>query len=102
VPQEEFAKYINMYNEDDESLIGSEDEAWVREDEDEDEDGLEVHDPLPPVTNWKETQVNWPAAEWDNRKFNEENNRKERELFVQQNPDVGRFTVECFLSQTKK
>jgi len=88
VPQEEFAKYLAFYNEDDESLIGSEDEGWVREDE--------AHEPLPPVTNWKEYQTNWPAAEWQtNLKFCEERNRKEQQLFVQQNPDVGRFTVEC-------
>ena len=96
VPKEEITKYLTFYSEDDESLIGSEDEAWGREDEDEEE---AVHEPLPLVTNWKDYHTKWPAAEWeDNLKFNEERNKKEQQLFVQQNPDVGRFTVDCLLS----
>jgi hypothetical protein len=94
VPKEEITKYLAFYSEDDESLIGSEDEAWVREDEEEDED----EEPLPLVTNWNEYHTKWPDAEWkDNLKFCEEQNKKEQQLFVEQNPDVGRFTVECFL-----
>ena len=85
VPQENISKYAELYNE--------HDEGWGWE--------SEVHDPLPGpplITNWKEYQTKWPAAEWkDNLKFCEERNKKEQQLFVEQNPDVGSFTVECLL-----
>jgi len=78
------AKRMRMSEEeqpDDVSLIGSEDEAW----------GI----PVPLIENW-ESMNGWPAPEWqDNLKFCEERNKQEQQLFVEENPDVGRFTVEC-------
>ena len=77
---------------DDVSLIGSEDDAWglgwgVEEEN--------THIPAPFVTNWEAANT-WPAPEWqDNLKFCEERNRQEQEKYVQEHPDEGRLTVEC-------
>ena len=85
-------KRIRMTEDDDVSLIGSEDDAWglgwgVEEDN--------THIPAPFVTNWEAANT-WPAPEWqDNLKFCEERNRQEQEKFVQEHPDEGRLTVEC-------
>lgn len=77
---------------DDVSLIGSEDDAWglgwgVEEEN--------THIPIPLITNWEAVNT-WPALEWqDNLKFYEERNRQEQEKYVQEHPDEGRLTVEC-------
>ena len=43
---------------------------------------------------------NWPEMIQDNLKYYEDRNKKEIQLFVEQNPDVGRFTVECLRQST--
>jgi len=85
-------KRIRMTEEqdDDVSLIGSEDDAWGWGVEEEN-----THIPAPFVTNWEAANT-WPAPEWqDNLKFCEERNRQEQEKYVQEHPDEGRLTVEC-------
>ena len=85
-------KRIRMTDDDDVSLIGSEDDAWglgwgVEEEN--------THIPVPLITNWEAANT-WPAPEWqDNLKFCEERNRQEQEKYVQEHPDEGRLTVEC-------
>ena len=56
---------------------------------------IKMSEEQPLIANW-ESMNGWPAATWDNLKFCEERNKQEQQLFVEQNPDVGRFTVECF------
>jgi hypothetical protein len=81
--EDELPKYLALYNEENE----------------ENEDGRS-RELVPVLTNWKEYHTKWPATEWvDNLKFCEELNKKEQQLFVEQNPDVGRFTVECLMSK---
>ena len=85
-------KRIRMTDDDDVSLIGSEDDAWglgwgVEEEN--------THIPVPLITNWEAVNT-WPAPEWqDNLKFCEERNRQEQEKYVQEHPDEGKLTVEC-------
>jgi hypothetical protein len=77
--QEAKRSRISEEEQDYDSIIGSEDNS---------------HIPVPPIANWESINT-WPAGTWDNSKYCQERNKQEQQLFVEQNPDVGRFTVEC-------
>jgi hypothetical protein len=73
------------------------------EPEEEEEEVFKYHDSLL-IINAEATNAaflsNWPEMIQDNLKYYEDRNKKEIQLFVENNPDVGRFTVECLRKST--
>jgi hypothetical protein len=73
------------------------------EPKEEEEEVFKYHDSLL-IINAEATNAaflsNWPAMIQDNLKYYEDLNKKEIQLFVENNPDVGRFTVECLRQST--
>ena len=71
--------------------------------EEEEEEVFKYHD-AQLIINAEATNAaflsNWPEMIQDNLKYYEDRNKKEIQLFVEQNPDVGRFTVECLRQST--